>query len=100
VREIVPVEALKLLERKMFYVSCVARGLPAGELVFAETQLEALLSGGGWRCLEGEAGQLVALHSVEAPRPLARLHAQAALLRVDSEHRELRFAQGACQHKK
>lgn len=40
--------------------------------------------------------QPMSLHSVDAPGALARLHRQAALLRVDREHGELRLRQCTC----
>lgn len=67
--------------------------LPAGEFPLAEAQLQAVLSGASHLGLLDVAAEPVALHAVEAPGSLARLHAQAALLCVDGEHGELRFTQ-------
>lgn len=69
--------------------------LPAGELVLAQAHFEAVASRRGGRTALRVAGQLVALHAVDAPRAGARPHAQAGLLRVNGEHRELRFGEGA-----
>lgn len=72
------------------------RSLPACELPFAQTQLQAVLSCAGGLVFLGVASEFVALHSVEAPGSLARLHSQTALLCVDREHRKLRLAQRTC----
>lgn len=50
------------------------RSLPACELPFAQTQLQAVLSCAGGLVFFGVASEFVALHSVKAPGSLARLH--------------------------
>jgi hypothetical protein len=63
--------------------------LPAWEFPFAKAELKTVLTSRNYVLLSGEAGQLVALHSVKTPRLLAWLYAQTGLLCVDREHWEL-----------
>lgn len=77
-----------------------ARYSPAGKLALSQAQFQALLTGTHQLRALGEAAQSVVLHAIYAPGPLARLHPQARLLRVDGEHRELGLAEGSCKKKK
>jgi hypothetical protein len=70
--------------------------LPAWEFSFAKAQLKTVLTRSSYVLLSGEAGQLVALHSVKTPRLLAWLHAQTSLLCVDCENWELGPGQRSC----
>lgn len=69
--------------------------LPARELVLAQAHLQTVAARRCRRAALDEAGQLVALHAIDAPGARARPHAQAGLLRVDGEHGKLGLGEGA-----
>ena len=73
---------------------------PAQEVPLTEASLEAVLARRNVGRALGVTNEPVIWHSVDAPRTLAWLHRQAALLRVDREHRWWRPSEGTCKVKR
>lgn len=89
----ISVHSIEFFPADAWKLEVYRKHVPACKFSFAEAHFETLLSAIDDLLTLAEALEFISLYSVDAPGLFARLHAQAALLRVYREHRELRFRQ-------